>query len=101
MSRYTCHASRASHRDRHGLVTVGSHLYAVGGSRSIGSERSIEMFDGTEWVEVGETDGFRWGYGHRPSNRSLMRTIIARPERWNPKHTRIVLGFNLNFKLVF
>ena len=59
MSRCTCHASRASHRDRHGLVTVGSHLYAVGGSRSIGSERSIEMFDGTEWVEVGETDGFR------------------------------------------
>ena len=59
VSRYTCHASRASHRDRHGLVTVGPHLYAVGGSRSIGSERSIEMFDGTEWVEVGETDGFR------------------------------------------
>ena len=59
VTRVTMHASRASHRDRHGLVTVGPHLYAVGGSRSIGSERSIEMFDGTEWVEVGETDGFR------------------------------------------
>ena len=94
MSRYTCHASRASHRDRHGLVTVGSHLYAVGGSRSIGSERSIEMFDGTEWVEVGETDGFRWGYGHRPSNRSLMRIYCkSRKKRRNPKHTRIVLQY--------
>lgn len=46
-------------RDRHGLVTVGSRLYAVGGSRSIGSERSIEMFDGEKWQEVGETNGYR------------------------------------------
>jgi len=46
-------------RDRHGLITLGDKLYAVGGSRSIGSERSIEMFDGTQWVEVGETNGFR------------------------------------------
>jgi len=46
-------------RDRHGLLSVGGHLYAVGGSRSIGSERSIEMFDGTEWQEVAETNGFR------------------------------------------
>ena len=46
-------------RDRHGLITLGDKLYAVGGSRTIGSERSIEMFDGTQWVEVGETNGFR------------------------------------------
>jgi len=46
-------------RDRHGLVTLGSRIYAVGGSRSIGSERSIEMFDGTEWKEIGETNGYR------------------------------------------
>ena len=46
-------------RDRHGLVTLGSRIYAVGGSRSIGSERSIEMFDGNEWTEIGETNGYR------------------------------------------
>ena len=40
-------------------MSVGGHLYAVGGSRSIGSERSIEMFDGTQWQEVAETNGFR------------------------------------------
>jgi len=49
-------------RDRHGLVTLGSKIYAVGGSRSIGSERSIEMWDGGslgEWTEVGQTNGYR------------------------------------------
>ena len=40
-------------------MTLGSRIYAVGGSRSIGSERSIEMFDGTQWQEVGETNGYR------------------------------------------
>ena len=46
-------------RDRHALVSVGGNIYAVGGSRSIGSERSIEMFDGTQWQEIAQTNGFR------------------------------------------
>lgn len=46
-------------RDRHGLVVVGSALYAVGGSQSIGSQRSIERFDGTKWEDIGETNGYR------------------------------------------
>ena len=46
-------------RDRHALVSVAGNLYAVGGSRSIGSERSIEMFDGTQWQEIAQTNGFR------------------------------------------
>ena len=46
-------------RDRHGLVSVGGNIYAVGGSTSIGSERSIEMFDGTQWQEIAQTNGFR------------------------------------------
>ena len=44
-------------------MTLGSKIYAVGGSRSIGSERSIEMWDGGslgEWTEVGQTNGYRW-----------------------------------------
>ena len=48
-----CKASKASlSRDRHGLVAVGDKLFAVGGSSAIGSERSIEMFDGEKWQEV-------------------------------------------------
>ena len=61
-----CHGSRDiemllrdNSRDRHALVSVGGNLYAVGGSRSIGSERSIEMFDGTQWQEIARTNGFR------------------------------------------
>jgi len=42
-----------------GLVAQGDYLYAVGGSQSIGSETSIERFDGAKWEEVGETNGYR------------------------------------------
>jgi len=46
-------------RKQFGLVEVGPYLYAVGGSQSIGSQRSIERFDGTAWQDVGETNGYR------------------------------------------
>lgn len=46
-------------RDLHGLVSVGSALYAVGGSQLIGSQRSIEKFDGTKWEDAGEMNGYR------------------------------------------
>ena len=46
-------------RDRHGLVVVAGQLYAVGGSRAIGSEHSIERYNGSGWEEVGEMNGYR------------------------------------------
>jgi len=42
-----------------GLVELGPYLYAVGGSQAIGSQISIERFDGSKWEEIGETNGYR------------------------------------------
>jgi len=46
-------------RDNFGLVVVGGDLYAVGGSVAIGSQHSIERYNGSAWEEVGQTLGFR------------------------------------------
>jgi len=49
-----------------GLVVVGGFLYAVGGSQSIGSEHSIERFNGVDWEEFSETQGFRTDFCSMP-----------------------------------
>merc|ERR550532_166639 len=47
-------------RDNFGMEVVGGNLYAVGGHLSaIGSQHSIERYNGTAWEEVGQTLGFR------------------------------------------
>ncbi|XP_023322602.1 influenza virus NS1A-binding protein homolog B [Eurytemora carolleeae] len=48
-------------RHNFGFLNVGGELYAVGGSSSIGSVRSIERFnqDTMVWEEVGEINGYR------------------------------------------